>query len=152
AYVALADLLSTLDTGAIADLPRPQREALDAALLRSGSAPADADPGAVASAVLALLERLAEEQPVLVAIDDVQWLDRPSAGVIEFCARRLPARVGMILSRRPGLAPGTPPRLDGLPGLVVEQVSALPDSALTLIVRETAGSSASRRAVARIVD
>jgi DNA-binding NarL/FixJ family response regulator len=151
AYVALADLLSELDADAIAGLPAPQRDALDAALLRGGSAPADADAGAVASAVLELFERLAEERPVLVAIDDVQWLDRPSAGVIDFCARRLGSRVGMIVSRRPRTDPDALPRLDGLPGVTVQQVSALPDSALASIVREHAGGT-SRRAVARIVD
>jgi DNA-binding CsgD family transcriptional regulator len=152
-YVALSDLFSSVDPDAVAtSLPPPQREALDAALLRAGSSSADADPGAVASAVLALLEKLAETQPVLVAVDDVQWLDRPSAGVIEFCARRLSGTMGMLVSRRPRLDPNSPPRFEGLKDLVVEHVSPLSDRALTTVVREQAGGVVSRRAEARIVD
>lgn len=38
----------------------------------------------------------------MVAIDDLQWLDRPSARVVDFCARRLGAGIGLIASRRTG--------------------------------------------------
>ena len=57
---------------------------------------------AVATAVLSVVEGLAQERAVVVAIDDVQWLDPPSARVVEFCARRLAGRVGLIASRRAG--------------------------------------------------
>ena len=38
----------------------------------------------------------------MVAVDDLQWVDRPSARVLEFCARRLPGGVGLLASQRVG--------------------------------------------------
>lgn len=101
-YAALADLFRELDEAALGGLPPPQRDALDAALLRSAPGTTDVDGRAVATAVLSVVEGLAQERAVVVAIDDVQWLDPPSARVVEFCARRLAGRVGLIASRRAG--------------------------------------------------
>jgi DNA-binding CsgD family transcriptional regulator len=101
-YAALADLVGDL-AGELSDpLPAPQRDALDAALLRSGSGAGSVDRRAVAMAVLSMLEALAARKPVVVAIDDVQWLDRPSAHVVAFCTRRLADRVGLFASLRVG--------------------------------------------------
>jgi DNA-binding NarL/FixJ family response regulator len=104
AYAALADLLATVDERTLATLPDPQREALDAALLRAGTSGASVDARAVSTAALSVLTELAEEGPVVVAIDDLQWLDGPTARVVEFCARRLVDGVGLIASRRLGEA------------------------------------------------
>ncbi len=46
------------------------------------------------------LELLGARAPVLVAIDDIQWLDRSSERALAFAVRRLPPRVGLLLSRR----------------------------------------------------
>jgi hypothetical protein len=99
-YAALAKLLGGLEGELLNALPPPQRDALDAALLDAGTRLPDPDPRAVATAVLSLLEALAEDQPLVVAIDGLQWLDRPSARVVEFCARRFSGRVGLVASRR----------------------------------------------------
>jgi DNA-binding NarL/FixJ family response regulator len=99
AYAALADLLGGVDPAALDALPEPQRDALDGALLRADPG-GEVDRRAVGTAALSVLSTLAREAPVVVAIDDVQWLDRPSAHLIEFCARRLPDRVGLLASRR----------------------------------------------------
>ncbi len=43
------------------------------------------------------------DAPLIVAVDDVQWLDRPSAGVLEFCLRRLrEERISILLTFRTG--------------------------------------------------
>src|SRR5262249_12056847 len=42
-----------------------------------------------ARGVLDALRILSAGAPLVIAVDDAQWLDRPSAGVLEFCFRRL---------------------------------------------------------------
>lgn len=102
AYAALADLLADVDESVWADLPTPQRQSLDAALLRPGEDAAGSDARAVAAAFVAVLNRLAtrSESYVLVAIDDVQWIDASSANVVAFAARRLPPGVGLVCTTR----------------------------------------------------
>jgi hypothetical protein len=81
--------------------------------LSPGPAP---DRFLVGLAVLSLLSDIAEQQPVVCLVDDEQWLDRCSAQVLPFVARRLAAEsVGMIFAAR---VPGDD--LAGLPQLVVE--------------------------------
>ena len=61
------------------------------------------------AALLDLLADAVSEAPVLVVVDDVHWLDRPSVDAIVFAARRLGAeRVAMILAVREGT--GASPR------------------------------------------
>ena len=110
----------------LADLPTPQCEALSTAFrLRPGPAP---DRFLVGLAVLTLLCQVAEEQPLICAVDDVQWLDRASAQALEFVARRLAAEpVGMVFA---GREPGAEPRLSGLPEIVVRGLGGGDDAAL----------------------
>jgi DNA-binding CsgD family transcriptional regulator len=101
AYAALADLLADVDRTVWADLPVPQRRALAAALLEDdGIVGAAAEPRAVGAALLNVLTRLAAESPVLLGIDDVQWLDGSSAAAVAFAARRMPARLTIAVTVR----------------------------------------------------
>jgi DNA-binding CsgD family transcriptional regulator len=108
-------------------LPGAQRQALDAALGRSD--PADAgDRYLVAAATLSLLARAAEDRPVLVAVEDLQWLDRESAAALTFAARRLRHdAVAFVLASRPGAFTELAAGLDALavPGLRVAAAEQL---------------------------
>lgn len=101
-FVALRDLMGGLPDEDLDRLPPPQRSALGAALLRLAADEA-VDPGALGVALTAVLRRRADERPILLAIDDSQWLDPPSARALAFALRRLgDARVGVLVTRRSG--------------------------------------------------
>src|SRR3954453_23601894 len=95
-------------------LPGPQRDALRTALgIAAGTAP---DHFLVALAVLGLLSDVAEQRPLICLVDDVQWIDRASAQILAFVARRLQAEsIGVVFGvRKPS------DDLAGLPELVLE--------------------------------
>jgi DNA-binding CsgD family transcriptional regulator len=101
-FAALTDLLAPIPAAAFAALPGPQRHALDVALLRVEAHGTPPERRTVGTAVLSLLRLLAAEQDVVVALDDTQWLDRPSAAAIEFAIRRLTEeRVRVVGATRP---------------------------------------------------
>lgn len=102
-FAGLIDLYEGIDVQALAGVPVPQRSALEVALLRAAPRGAPAQPQAIALGVLNGLRALAARGPVLVAIDDLQWLDPPSAEALAFGARRFGRqRVGFLLATRPG--------------------------------------------------
>ena len=89
--------------------PTPLRTALGWA-----SPGAPADPFLVAAATLSLLAAAAERTPVLVTVDDLQWLDRESAAAILFAARRLgPDAVAFVFSAGPARSPRSAARHPG---------------------------------------
>jgi DNA-binding CsgD family transcriptional regulator len=112
--------------GRLDRLPGPQRDALSVAFGRtSGSAP---DRFFVGLAVLSLLSEVAGDWPLLCLVDDAQWLDRASAQVLAFVARRLDAEsVAMLFATRD---PGPGGDLAGLPELVLPGLSEADSRAL----------------------
>jgi DNA-binding CsgD family transcriptional regulator len=101
-FLGLGDLLDSVPDETLELLPEPQQIALASALLRSAGE-SSPDRVAVARGTLAVLRVLAAESPTVVAIDDLQWLDRPSADVLRFVAHRLTdERLGLLVSARSG--------------------------------------------------
>src|ERR1700722_19041000 len=112
AFAALQQLYAPM-LDKLESLPDPQRAALGVAFgLTTGAAP---DRFLVGLAALSLLSEAAEQQPLLCVIDDAQWLDRASALVLGFVARRLLAEPVALLfgAREPG------EEFRGLPELLV---------------------------------
>jgi DNA-binding CsgD family transcriptional regulator len=97
-------------------LPAPQRAALATAFgLVVGSAP---DRFVIGLAVLGLFAEAAREQPLLCVVDDAQWLDRASAQVLGFAARRLRTEsVAIVFAVREAEDHTELPELVGLPEL-----------------------------------
>lgn len=102
AEVAFAGLLELIRpvAGLISKLPPPQAGALEGALALAPSA--STDRFSVSAATLAILGVAASEKPVLVLVDDLHWLDPPSAQAVLFAARSLWREgVAILLSSRP---------------------------------------------------
>lgn len=100
AFAAVSDLLAGIDEAFLDDLPSPQRSALDRVrdALKTGFS--GIDERVVARAFGAAVGRLSARSPVLLAVDDVQWLDASSRAVIGFTARRLAKGVGLLATIR----------------------------------------------------
>ena len=132
-------------------LPEPQQLALGVALgRRSGPAP---DRFLVGLATLNLVAEVAERGPLLCLVDDVQWLDRASAEVLAFVARRVDAeRLAMVFGERavdggPGIFTGLPElRLSGLDSAAARELldtalrATLDDEVRERIIAEARGN------------
>ncbi|HEX7189692.1 MAG TPA: AAA family ATPase, partial [Actinomycetes bacterium] len=135
AFSALADLLEPVQDLQAVPLPAPQRTALRAALLLDdGDGPAD--PRAVAAGLRTVIAHLAERCPVLVAVDDTQWLDTATSQVLRHAVRRLvDVPVALLVATRP--VPATadwPTGDDG--GRVDLALSGLTEAALFHLIRD----------------
>ncbi|MFG2226192.1 LuxR C-terminal-related transcriptional regulator [Streptomyces sp. NPDC048644] len=97
-YATLADLLDPLSDEELAPLSAPQRSALRVVLRREPPTAGAPDPLALRLGTLALLRRLARRGPVLLAIDGAHWVDRPSADILRYAARRLRATGVRVLT------------------------------------------------------
>jgi DNA-binding CsgD family transcriptional regulator len=164
-YAALADLLAPLAAD-VTGLPRPQRVAADVVLLRGE--PDDqtepdepVDERAVGAATRSLLDTALAAPPgstparsVLVAVDDAQWLDRPSERALRFALRRV-GPVATLVTRRTGETgpPGAPLGLDeGPAGDRVTRIDLQPlgVGAMHHILRRQLNTTLSRPLLARI--
>jgi DNA-binding CsgD family transcriptional regulator len=125
-------------------LPEPQSDAIATAFgMSAGPRP---DRFLVGLAVLSLLSNASEEQPLVCVVDDVQWLDRSSAQVLAFVARRLAAEAVLLL-----FAEREPSQLAELAGLPELRVGGLPDASARQLLSSVLAVPLDERVRARIL-
>ncbi|MEQ3551130.1 AAA family ATPase [Pseudonocardia nematodicida] len=125
AFAALHELLWPV-TDRLEALPGPQAAALRGAL---GLSRDTANRFLIGAAVLSLLSGLARERPVLVVVDDAQWVDEATAHCLGFLARRVATEaVAVLLTGHEDPASGP---WEGLPAL--EVVGLADDDARSLV-------------------
>jgi DNA-binding CsgD family transcriptional regulator len=154
AYAALADLLGGVQPEVIARLPEVQRIAVDGVLLRATSEGPNTDQRVVAAALVSVVDALAEQAPVLVAIDDVQWLDPSSQAVVAFAARRFKCPVGVLVTERVDADSGTASWLQLAKPDAVDRIEVGPLSlgGLHTLISTRLGQSLPRPTLARIAE
>ena len=154
-FAALRDLLDGVYDEVAARLPVPQRRALAIALLRE-EPDVPLDRGAVSEAFLTLLRERSRAGSILLVVDDVQWLDPPTATAVEFAVRRLRQEpVGILLARRSDEGGSLPLGLDrSLAPERLQRLSLGPLSlgALQAMLRTRLGRSFPRPVLRRIYE
>lgn len=149
---ALRDLLDPVFDDVAQALPWPQRRALAVALLREEpDRPPVADAIAVGS--LSAIRALATRAPLVIAIDDLQWLDAASAAVLSYALRRVGReRVAFVLARRSDSTSMLPLDLDRVERERVDgvRVEGLTSGALARIIGERLGAAYPRSTLRRL--
>ena len=163
-FAALSGLFdASLLAGWRERLAEPRRGALSVALGLAPGAGAPPEPALVGMAVADLLRAAAVEQPLVLAVDDVQWLDEASAGALAFAVRRLRSvPIGLVLAARtaqPGTSrptslalPDRSPLMDSMPHERRETIVVGPLSvgALGRLLRDRLGVSHPRPVLVRL--
>jgi DNA-binding CsgD family transcriptional regulator len=155
-FAALGDLMDGVFDEVLPQLPSPQRRALEVALLLADPLGSPPDQRAVCVAFLGVIRQLSVSRPVVIAVDDLQWLDRPSAVALEFALRRLATEpVGLLASVRiQAEGQVTPWAVTGLPAERVRRlrVGPLAFAAFEVAIRERSGAPFSRLLIRRLFD
>ena len=145
AHAGLLELLTPLRP-LLEAVPEGQAAALGSAL-GWASTGMPADRFLVAAGTLSLLAAASADEPVLVLVDDLQWLDRESVGALVFAARRLNAdAVGFLMTARTDATTPAPELARGLRTLDVRALA--PSDAAALVAATTSPAVAGRLAVA----
>ncbi len=151
AFAGLSDLVLPIrDT--LSTLPDPQRRALEIALLLRDSDGAAPDERAIGLATSGALRAAAKDGPILLACDDVQWLDAASHAALRFAMRRVRAPVALLVVRRTGHEAPSPP-LEATVGdadVVRVDVRPLTLGALSRLLRSRASTPLPRPLLSRI--
>ncbi|MGH2713569.1 MAG: AAA family ATPase, partial [Thermoleophilaceae bacterium] len=124
ALAGVADLVGDLIEEHGRGLPEPQERALRIALRREEDPEASADPLGLNAGTRGLLRLAAAERPLLVAIDDLQWLDRSSGDVLRHALRRLDGEEVRLLGA--GRTGGAAPLDLGIPTERVQRLELAP--------------------------
>jgi len=155
-FAALGDLMDGVLERVLAALPAPQRDALQVALLLKDPAGGPLEHRAVCAAFLGAVRLLAGQSPVLIAVDDLQWLDRPTAVTLGYALRRLGQEpVGLLAAVRVGTGGQPAPRAGT--GLAAGPVRHLPIGPLApadyeAAIRASAGDRLSRLTIRRLFE
>ena len=150
AYSALIDLLDGVTTEELGALLSPQRRALEVALVRADPGDEPPDPSATSVGFLNALRVLASQRRLVVAIDDLQWLDQPSAEVLAFAARRLEDEaISFVLAKRPAKPTPLERALEGR-GLEQLDVGALSLGATRRMLSARLGLTVPRHVLRRL--
>lgn len=161
AWATVAELLADVPPDIVADLPEVQRGAVTGLLMRDRlDEPADHAPVAnsqvLAAAMLSIIDALEQSAPVLIAIDDLQWLDPSSQAVIGFVARRVRRRTALLLTHRTDADAGHAStawlHLDSVNGIQRMQIHPLTLGGLHEVIAQRLGRSFPRPTVVRIAD
>jgi DNA-binding CsgD family transcriptional regulator len=154
AYAALDDLLADALVDVLPDLPAPRRRALEAALLLGETGEGTSiHPRVIGAAVHSALRLLAERGPFLVAVDDVQWLDFPSAGALVFAMRRLEREpVLTLLARRVETGARQTDLERVLPAVAELRIGPMSMGALHRLIRARLGRALPRPVLVRLHD
>jgi DNA-binding NarL/FixJ family response regulator len=145
-FSALADLVEPV-AERLDGLPAPQRRAVEVATLQAAPGDAPPDARAVAAGLRSLLVSAGADGRIIVAVDDAQWLDPPSAAAIEFAFRRVSGPVALLATRRPGTALSAV--LGETPPLRLTPLSL---GAIHHVVRDELGATASRPTLTRVYE
>jgi DNA-binding CsgD family transcriptional regulator len=129
-YAALGDLVDGLGPEALRRLAPPQRQALEVALLRAEGSPVDAR--AIGVALLEMLRSRAAQRPLVIGLDDLQWLDGSSARSVGFALRRLVDAPVTVVATLRSSGRDVDPALDLAAALGPERVKQLEIRSLTL--------------------
>src|SRR5918999_1172989 len=99
-FAALRDLLAQCPPELVAGLPEPARGPIEAGLVGIGAT--DELRSDLAAAFHSLLTTWSAERPVLMLLDDIQWLDGESSAIVGYERRRLRGRVALVATIGPG--------------------------------------------------
>ena len=153
-FSGIGDLLDPVLDEALAPLPAGQRRAISRALILDDEEGPSPDPHAVGIALLNAFRSLAEQRPLIVAVDDVQWLDPASSGALAYASRRLrDEHVGVLLARRTPLESALLVELRrALPGdrCTALEVGPLDVASLHRVVQDHLGATLPRPLLAEV--
>lgn len=153
AHAGLGDLLEDVIDDVLPALSMARRRAMEVALLRDGASSGPVDDRALAVAVRDVLQLLSDRRRVLIAVDDVQWLDAPSSSALAFAMRRIDASDVRVLVARRLPDDSRPSWLDGALGYErVQRLALGPLSvgAVHQFLRDRLGRPFARQTLLRI--
>jgi DNA-binding CsgD family transcriptional regulator len=155
AYVVLGDLFEAVLADVLPALTTPRRRALEAALLIDEAPEHPVDPRALGVAIRTSLEVLARDRPLVLAVDDEQWVDASSGSALRFAFRRLRSeRLLLLLARRLDEHAHAPTLEESIDSGAVERLCVGPLSmgAMHLLLQRRLGRTFARPTLLRLLE